>query len=144
MAKLKTISGAKKRFTLTGSGKIKRKHAYHSHILTKKTKKQKRNLESLEEEDVDEGYDDYREDDGIEPFVCSGMLLPFLVSLFPKVPVDLFGNEDVEYDTQTYEPPVVSKPYYPKNIEQSPECELCPTVTGKFLQAHCFTCCLLT
>ena len=33
MAKLKTNSGAKKRFTLTGSGKIKRKHAYHSHIL---------------------------------------------------------------------------------------------------------------
>ena len=41
MAKLKTNSGAKKRFTLTGSGKIKRKHAYHSHILTKKTKKRK-------------------------------------------------------------------------------------------------------
>ena len=45
MAKLKTNSGAKKRFTLTGSGRIKRKHAYHSHILTKKTKKQKRNLD---------------------------------------------------------------------------------------------------
>ena len=45
MAKLKTNSGAKKRFTLTGSGKIKRKHAYHSHILTKKTTKQKRNLD---------------------------------------------------------------------------------------------------
>ncbi|MFA6592288.1 MAG: 50S ribosomal protein L35 [Bacteroidales bacterium] len=45
MAKLKSVSGAKKRFTLTGSGKIKRKHAYHSHILTKKTKKQKRNLD---------------------------------------------------------------------------------------------------
>ncbi|MCQ2139302.1 MAG: 50S ribosomal protein L35 [Bacteroidales bacterium] len=45
MAKLKTVSGAKKRFALTGSGKIKRKHAYHSHILTKKTKKQKRNLD---------------------------------------------------------------------------------------------------
>ena len=45
MAKNKTNSGAKKRFTLTGSGKIKRKHAYHSHILTKKTKKQKRNLD---------------------------------------------------------------------------------------------------
>ena len=43
MAKLKTNSGAKKRFTLTGTGKIKRKHAYPSHILTKKTKKQKRN-----------------------------------------------------------------------------------------------------
>ena len=45
MAKLKTNSGAKKRFTLTGSGKIKRNHAYHSHILTKKTKKRKRNLD---------------------------------------------------------------------------------------------------
>ena len=45
MAKLKTVSGAKKRFALTGTGKIKRKHAYHSHILTKKTKKQKRNLD---------------------------------------------------------------------------------------------------
>ncbi len=44
MPKLKTNSGAKKRFTFTGTGKIKRHHAYHSHILTKKTKKQKRNL----------------------------------------------------------------------------------------------------
>lgn len=44
MPKIKTNSGSKKRFVLTGSGKIKRKHAYHSHILTKKTKKQKRNL----------------------------------------------------------------------------------------------------
>jgi large subunit ribosomal protein L35 len=44
MPKVKTNSGAKKRFTLTGTGKIKRKHAYKSHILTKKTKKQKRNL----------------------------------------------------------------------------------------------------
>ena len=43
MAKLKTVSGAKKRFALTGTGRIKRKHAYHSHILTKKTKKRKRN-----------------------------------------------------------------------------------------------------
>ena len=55
MAKLKTNSGAKKRFTLTGSGKIKRTHAYHSHILTKKTKKQKRNLDHfaiLEQDDL--------------------------------------------------------------------------------------------
>ncbi|HOV71270.1 50S ribosomal protein L35 [Anaerorudis cellulosivorans] len=44
MPKIKTNSGAKKRFTLTGSGKIKRKHAYKSHILTKKSKKQKRRL----------------------------------------------------------------------------------------------------
>lgn len=44
MPKVKTNSGAKKRFTFTGTGKIKRKHAFKSHILTKKTKKQKRNL----------------------------------------------------------------------------------------------------
>lgn len=44
MPKMKTKSGAKKRFTLTGSGKIKRKHAYKSHILTKKSTKRKRNL----------------------------------------------------------------------------------------------------
>ena len=47
MPKVKTNSGAKKRFTLTGSGKIRRKHAYKSHILTKKTKKQKRNLTNM-------------------------------------------------------------------------------------------------
>ncbi len=44
MPKMKTNSSAKKRFTITGSGKIKRKHAFKSHILTKKTTKQKRNL----------------------------------------------------------------------------------------------------
>ena len=44
MPKVKTNSGAKKRFRFTGTGKVKRKHAYYSHILTKKTKKQKRNL----------------------------------------------------------------------------------------------------
>ena len=44
MPKMKTNSGSKKRITLTGTGKNKRKHAFHSHILTKKTKKQKRNL----------------------------------------------------------------------------------------------------
>lgn len=41
---MKSKSGAKKRFAETGTGKIKRKHAYKSHILTKKTKKRKRNL----------------------------------------------------------------------------------------------------
>jgi large subunit ribosomal protein L35 len=44
MPKMKTNSSAKKRFSLTGTGKIKRKCAYKSHILTKKTTKQKRNL----------------------------------------------------------------------------------------------------
>lgn len=44
MSKVKTNSSAKKRFKLTGTGKIKRKHAFKSHILTKKETKQKRNL----------------------------------------------------------------------------------------------------
>ena len=41
---MKRNAGAKKRFSLTGTGKIRRKHAYKSHILTKKSKKRKRNL----------------------------------------------------------------------------------------------------
>ncbi len=44
MPKVKTKSSAKKRFALTGTGKIKRKHAFKSHILTKKSTKRKRNL----------------------------------------------------------------------------------------------------
>ena len=44
MPKMKVNPGAKKRFSLTGTGKLKRKHAYKSHILTKKSKKRKRNL----------------------------------------------------------------------------------------------------
>jgi len=44
MPKMKTNPGAKKRFSLTGTGKIKRKHAFKRHILTKKTTKRKRNL----------------------------------------------------------------------------------------------------
>lgn len=44
MPKIKTHSGAKKRFNLTKSGKVKRNHANKSHILNKKTTKRKRNL----------------------------------------------------------------------------------------------------
>ena len=44
MPKMKTNPGAKKRFSLTGSGKIKRKHAFKSHILTKMSTKRKRQL----------------------------------------------------------------------------------------------------
>ncbi|MDQ3395035.1 MAG: 50S ribosomal protein L35 [Bacteroidota bacterium] len=47
MPKVKTKSGAKKRFKLTGTGKIKRKHAFKSHILTKKETKQKRRLTNM-------------------------------------------------------------------------------------------------
>ena len=44
MPKMKTNSSAKKRFTLTGTGKVKRKHAFKRHILTKKSTKRKRDL----------------------------------------------------------------------------------------------------
>ena len=47
MPKMKTNSGAKKRFTLTGTGKIKRKQAFKRHILTKKSTVQKRRLTSF-------------------------------------------------------------------------------------------------
>ena len=47
MPKVKTKSSAKKRFKLSGTGKIRRKHAFKSHILTKKTTKQKRNLTKM-------------------------------------------------------------------------------------------------
>ncbi len=44
MPKQKTSRGAAKRFKVTGSGKLKRRKAYLRHILTNKTRKQKRNL----------------------------------------------------------------------------------------------------
>jgi large subunit ribosomal protein L35 len=44
MPKMKTNSGAAKRFKKTASGKIKRKHAFKNHILTKKSKKRKKRL----------------------------------------------------------------------------------------------------
>lgn len=44
MPKLKTHRGAAKRFSITGTGRVKRSKAYSSHILTTKTSKRKRNL----------------------------------------------------------------------------------------------------
>jgi large subunit ribosomal protein L35 len=44
MPKMKTHSGAKKRFKLTGTGKVKARHAFSSHILEKKSPKYKREL----------------------------------------------------------------------------------------------------
>ena len=44
MPKMKSNSGAKKRFKMTASGRLKRKKAFHRHILTKKSQKRKRNL----------------------------------------------------------------------------------------------------
>jgi len=45
MPKLKTHKGAKKRFKITATGKIMRRHAYRSHLLAKKSSKRKRRLE---------------------------------------------------------------------------------------------------
>ena len=44
MPKMKSHRGARKRFSVTGTGKVKRSKAFKSHILTKKTSKRKRNL----------------------------------------------------------------------------------------------------
>ena len=44
MPKMKSNSGAKKRFKVTGTGRLKREKAFANHILTKKSKKRKRNL----------------------------------------------------------------------------------------------------
>ena len=52
MPKIKTHSGAKKRFNLTKSGKVKRAHAFKSHILNKKTTKRKRGLRKTAVTDV--------------------------------------------------------------------------------------------
>ena len=63
MPKMKTNSGAKKRFRLTGTGKIKRKHAFKSHILTKKTTKQKRNLTHI-------GLVDKADENNVKKLLC--------------------------------------------------------------------------
>lgn len=56
MPKVKTKSSAKKRFKLSATGKIRRKHAFKSHILTKKSTKRKRNLTKMGEvHKTDEG-----------------------------------------------------------------------------------------
>ena len=52
MPKIKSHSGAKKRFKLTKTGKVKRAHAFKSHILNKKTTKRKRNLRKVVTADV--------------------------------------------------------------------------------------------
>ncbi len=52
MPKIKTHSGAKKRFKLTKTGKVRRAHAFKSHILNKKTTKRKRNLRKVVTADV--------------------------------------------------------------------------------------------
>lgn len=57
MPSLKTNSSAKKRFKLTGSGKIKSKHAFKNHILTKKSHKRKKALGKM---DIVDKTDEHR------------------------------------------------------------------------------------
>jgi large subunit ribosomal protein L35 len=52
MPKLKTNRGARKRFRVTGTGRLKRNHAGMNHILTKKTKKRKRKLRKSGQVDI--------------------------------------------------------------------------------------------
>ncbi len=52
MPKIKTHSGAKKRFKLTKTGQVKRAHAFKAQILNKKTTKRKRNLRKVVVADV--------------------------------------------------------------------------------------------
>ncbi|OJW72274.1 MAG: 50S ribosomal protein L35 [Candidatus Amoebophilus sp. 36-38] len=63
MPKVKTHSGAKKRFSLTASGKIKRKHAYKNHMLDKKQTKQKRRL-------THSGFVDKTDKERIKKLLC--------------------------------------------------------------------------
>ena len=62
MPKIKTHSGAKKRFDLTKTGKVKRAHAFKSHILTKKTTKRTRGLRQT-------GYADVTNEDAIKKMI---------------------------------------------------------------------------
>ena len=62
MPKIKTHSGAKKRFNLTNTGKVKRAHAFKSHILTKKTTKRTRGLRQT-------GYADVTNEDAIKKMI---------------------------------------------------------------------------
>ena len=57
MPSLKTNSSAKKRFKVTGSGKIKSKHAFKNHILTKKSHKRKKALGKM---DIVDKTDEHR------------------------------------------------------------------------------------
>jgi large subunit ribosomal protein L35 len=65
MPKMKTNSSAKKRFSFTGTGKIKRKHAYKNHILTKKATKRKRNLAHI-------GLVDKSDEGRVKNLLCVG------------------------------------------------------------------------
>ena len=83
-----------------------------------------RNLEGLEEENIDEGYHNHGEDDGIQPVQPHIVLFSGGVFLFPEEPLHFFGNEKVEEDAQAQKPPIVSEPDHPRDVQQGPESQL--------------------
>ena len=64
------------------------------------------------------------------------MFLALIVQLLQEIQVDFAGDEDVEDDTKSDEPPEVTEPYHPQNIEQSPENELHPAVRSDIPPVH--------
>ncbi len=96
----------------------------------------RRDLESLEEENVDEGDEDHRKDDRVEPIQPDIVLFAFLIFLFPEKPLDFLGNEEVEKYYKSEEPPPVSKPDHPRNVQDRPEAEPEPLAMDEILETH--------
>ena len=95
-----------------------------------------RDLEGLEEEDVDEGHHNKGENNGIHPLGQSRWLFAVPVARLPESPVDLLCHGHIENYNKTEQPPPSSEPDHPRDIEQGPECEPHPTVAEDLLQAH--------
>ncbi len=94
-----------------------------------------RNLESLEEENIDEGYHNHGEDDGIQPVQPKVVLLSGSILFFPKEPLHLLGDKEVKNDAQAQEPPIIPQPDNPKHIQDRPETQFDPFVLDDVLPA---------
>ena len=95
-----------------------------------------RNLKRLEEENIDEGYHNHGEDDGIQPVQPKVVLFPGGILFFPKEPLHLLGNNEVEDDAQSQKEPIVSQPDHPSHVQDRPEAQPDPLVLDDFLPAH--------
>ena len=95
-----------------------------------------RNLEGLEEENIDEGDKYHGKDDGIEPVKPDIMFLTLPVLLFPEHPLHPAGDVMIENDNESEEPPIVSQPDHPRNIEEGPEGHPHPIIAAEILPGH--------
>ena len=86
------------------------------------------NPESLEEEDIEGHYHNYGEDYGIEPVQPYIVLLPFLIVLLPECPFYLPGDKDIENHEEAEKPPVISEPYHPEQVQDTPDSETEPLI----------------